>query len=325
MTLPITYQDIAEARARLSSLAVLTPLLRFPVLDALAGGTILIKPENLQRTGSFKFRGAYNRMSQIALEDRGNGVVACSSGNHAQGVAEAARLLGMSATIVMPSDAPQTKLKRTEALGAKLVLYNRDKDDRDAIAADLCSATGATLVHPFNDPGIMAGQGTIGAEIAEQSRGLGLLPDQVLVGASGGGLASGLAVALAQDLPSAEVHTVEPEDFDDYARSLKAGQVERNSRTSGSVCDALLSPAPGSICFSVLKQLAAEGISVSDSEVVEAVAFAFEELKLVVEPGGAVGLAAVLAKKVQTEGKVTCVVLTGGNTDPDFLLRASST
>ncbi|MBD8890458.1 threonine ammonia-lyase [Roseibium litorale] len=323
MTLPITYQDIEHARARLHGVAVVTPLLRFPVLDALTGGTVLIKPENLQRTGSFKFRGAYNRLSQIPDADRPNGVVACSSGNHAQGVAEAARLLGMSATIVMPADAPQMKLRRTREYGAQVITYDRDTQDREAIAADLCAESGATFVHPYNDRGIIAGQGTIGAEIAEQAKAMELLPDAVLAGASGGGLTSGIAVALASDLPGALMHTVEPEGFDDLARSLRSGSIEQNTRTSGSVCDALLAKAPGDLTFPILKNLGGEGLQVSDREALAAVAFALNELKLVTEPGGVVGLAAVLSGKISCEGRVICVVLTGGNADLETLLRYS--
>ncbi|SHM17400.1 threonine ammonia-lyase [Roseibium suaedae] len=322
MTLPVTFQDITDARARLNGVAVQTPLLRFPVLDALVGGTVLVKPENLQRTGSFKFRGAYNRLSQIPEADRAKGVVACSSGNHAQGVAEAARLLGMSATIVMPSDAPQMKLRRTRELGAELVTYDRDTDDRDAIAAELCAKTGATFVHPFNDTGVIAGQGTAGAELVEQAAALGLKPETVLAGASGGGLASGVAIALAASLPDARMVTVEPEGFDDLARSLDSGRLEQNQKTSGSICDALLSKAPGDLGLTILQALKARGVEVSDQEVLAAVAFAFTELKMVIEPGGAVGLAALLSRKVDVGKKIVGLVVTGGNADPDMLLRA---
>ncbi|MTH97793.1 threonine/serine dehydratase [Roseibium sp. RKSG952] len=320
-----TRSDIRAAQDRLDHVAVRTPLLRFPVLDERVGATVLVKPENLQRTGSFKFRGAYNRLSLIPEEKRKAGVVACSSGNHAQGIAEAARLFSMPATIVMPSDAPAIKLKRTRDFGARVVTYDRATEDREAIAARICADTGGTFVHPFDDPGVIAGQGTVGAEIAAQSRDQGLVPDMVIACTGGGGLSSGIALALQSDLPECVFHTSEPAGFDDYRRSLTSGHREKNGALGGSVCDALLSETPGALGFRILRACAGEGYVVSDSQALEAVAFAFTELKLVVEPGGAVALAALLSGQADVAGKIVSVVLTGGNIDPDVLSRALDT
>jgi threonine dehydratase len=283
---------------------------------------VFIKAENLQRTGSFKFRGAFNRLSLIPAEERAAGVVACSSGNHAQGVAEAARILGMPATIVMPVDAPATKLARTRGYGAKVVAYDRRTEDRDAIAAAIAGETGATFVHPFNDPGVIAGQGTIGLEIAEDCAAHGLKPDAVLAGCSGGGLVSGIALALEELAPEAAVHTVEPAGFDDYARSIAAGEIRRNEAVDGSICDALLAPAPGDIGFQIARRRLAPGIVVTDEEALAAVAFAARDLKLVVEPGGAVALAAMLAGRIPTAGRTVVAVVSGGNIDDAMLMRA---
>jgi threonine dehydratase len=282
---------------------------------------VFLKPETLQRTGSFKFRGAYNKLSSIPADRRAGGVVAYSSGNHAQGVASAARLLGMRATIVMPADAPRAKRERTKALGAEVILYDRDKEDRAAIARRIAEESGATIVPPFDDPLIIAGQGTIGREIAEDLAAQNLEPDVVLVGCSGGGLAAGIALGLKARVPDAMFYTVEPEEFDDTRRSFLSGQRECNPRMSGSICDALLTNTPGEITFPINRSLIGQGITVSDSEVGRAVRFAFEELKLVVEPGGAVGLGAMLAGKVELRGKVAVGVLSGGNVDAELFGR----
>lgn len=320
----VSFEDIEAAAGRLRGEALLTPLLRHPLLDERTGARVFIKPENLQRSGSFKFRGAFNCLSQIPVSERARGVVACSSGNHAQGVAASARLLGMPATIVMPADAPAIKLERTRGYGATVVTYDRDKEDRDAIATRLCAETGARLVHPFNDPAVIAGQGTVGLELADQAAALGVQLDDVLAPTGGGGLSSGIALALAHKSPAARFHTVEPELFDDYKRSLEAGTPQSNTARSGSICDALLSESPGEIGFSILRELAGEAVTVSDEEALDAVAFAFTELKLVVEPGGAVALAALLAGKLPLKGKTVGIVLTGGNIDPQMLMRALS-
>lgn len=322
---PPVFQDIRDAQQRIAGEAVVTPLLRSAFLDTLTGGTVLLKAENLQRTGSFKFRGAFNRLSLIPEGDRHRGVVACSSGNHAQGVAEAARVLGMPATIVMPQDAPQAKLDRTRRSGARVVTYRRGVDDRDVLALEIARETGATMVHPYNDAGVIAGQGTIGAEVAEQAAAMGLVPDAMLTCAGGGGMTGGIALALETLLPDCELLPVEPEGFDDHGRSLVGGTVVANPSESGSVCDALLARQPGEIGFSITSRRARRGLAVSDAEALAAVAFAFRELKLVVEPGGAVCLAAVLSGRLPVKGRVVALTLSGGNIDADMMAKALAT
>jgi threonine dehydratase len=275
----------------------------------------------LQRTGSFKFRGAYNAMAQLDAAQRRTGVVAFSSGNHAQGVAAAARLLGIRATIVMPSDAPRLKRARTEAFGAEVISYDRNGEDRAAIAARVVKERGATLVPPYDDPQIIAGQGTIGHEIADDLAALGLAPEIVVVGASGGGLAAGVALGVKSRAPAAMIYAVEPEGFDDTVRSFKSGHRETNPRLSGTICDALMSNTPGELTFPITQALIGQGVTASDAEVAAAVRFAFEELKLVVEPGGVIGLAALLAGKPVVKGKVVVGILSGGNVDPDLFAK----
>ena len=320
----VSIEDIEAAAVRIRGEAVLTPLLRHPVLDERTGARVFIKPESLQRSGSFKFRGAFNCLRQVPEGDRSKGVVACSSGNHAQGVAASAQLLGMPATIVMPADAPAIKLERTRGYGATVVTYDRENEDRESIAARLCAETGATFVHPFNDPAVIAGQGTVGLEMAAQAAQTGVELDDVLACTGGGGLSSGIALALAFKSPVTVFHTVEPAQFDDYKRSLEAGALLTNPAKSGSICDALLSETPGEVGFSILRQFAGEGVTVTDEEVLDAVAFAFTELKLVVEPGGAAALAACLCGKLPLKGKNVGLVLTGGNIDPKMLFTALS-
>jgi threonine dehydratase len=316
-----TAADIAAAAKRLFGVAVRTPLINAPVLDERLGARVFLKAETFQRTGSFKFRGAYNKVSSIPGERRGAGVVAYSSGNHAQGVAAAARLLGMLATIVMPSDAPRLKRERTLALGAEVVLYDRNSEDRAAIAKKIVTERGATLVPPYDDPLIIAGQGTIGIEIVEDLALLGLKPDIVVVGASGGGLAAGISLGVKARVPAAKFYTVEPDGFDDTLRSFKSGQREHNERMSGSICDALMSNTPGELTFPITRELIGAGMTASDSEVARAVRYAFEELKLVVEPGGAIGLAALLAGKLDVKGKVVVGILSGGNVDAELFAK----
>ena len=313
-----TFADVDLAADRIRGVAVRTPLINAPVLDERLRARVFLKTETLQRTGSFKFRGAYNKISSIAPERRAGGVVAYSSGNHAQGVAAAAKLNGMRATIVMPADAPLAKRQRTQALGAEVVLYDRDREDRAAIAHKIADERGATLVPPFDDPLIIAGQGTIGREIVEDLSTLGLKPDLVLVGCSGGGLIAGTALGVKARVPDAVFYAVEPAGFDDTLRSFASGNRERNARMSGSICDALLTDRPGEITFPINRALVGQGLTVTDEEVARAVRYAFEELKLVVEPGGAVGLAAMLAGKVELAGKIVAGVLSGGNVDAEM-------
>jgi threonine dehydratase len=320
ITLP-TAADIEAAAKRLDGIAVRTPLINAPVLDERLGARVFLKAETTQRTGSFKFRGAYNKISSIPPEQRAAGVVAYSSGNHAQGVAAAAKLLGMRATIVMPADAPRLKRERTAALGAEIILYDRDKEDRAAIAKKIVNERGATLVPPYDDPLIIAGQGTIGREIVEDLGQLLLEPEIVVVGASGGGLAAGISLGIKSRVPAAKFYTVEPEGFDDTLRSFASGKREANARMSGSICDALMSNTPGELTFPINRELIGAGLTASDTEVAAAVRYAFQELKLVVEPGGAIGLAALLAGKLDVKGKVVVGILSGGNVDAELFAK----
>ena len=316
-----TFGDILAARRRLGTLACRTPLIEHPALNALVGARVLLKAENLQRVGAFKFRGAYNKVAQVDKAAFPGGVVACSSGNHAQGVAAAATLMGFKSVIVMPADAPRLKIARTRAFGAEVVAYDRAREDRDAIARDLCTRRQAALVHPFDDPDVIAGQGTAGLEMMEQAEAIGATPDIVLVGASGGGLIGGVSIAVKEKSPATAIYSVEPAGFDDLARSLKGGARERNARLSGSICDALLAATPGELTFEVAKRNLAGGLSVTDDEAKAAVRHAFEELKLVLEPGGAVSLAAILAGKLPSRGKTVAAVLSGGNIDPTLFAQ----
>src|SRR5499427_1221790 len=296
--LPVNLADIDLAANVVAPYAVRTPLLSFPVLNERVGAKVFLKPEMLQRTGSFKFRGAFNKLSSIPQAQRGGGVVAFSSGNHAQGVAAAAKILNMQATIVMPSDAPLSKRERTKSYGAEVVLYDRDKEDREAIAGGIASKRGATLVRPYDDPFVIAGQGTAGREIAEDMAARGLSPDIVVAPASGGGLIAGVATAVKSRFPNAEVVVAEPKGYDDHALSLKVGHREPHPVAARTICDALMAAMPGELTFSINSKLLARGVSASDEEVAAAVAFAYRELKLVVEPGGAVGLAALLSGRI---------------------------
>jgi threonine dehydratase len=318
---PPTAADVDNAAQKLAGVAIRTPLVNSPVLDARLGARVFLKAETLQRTGSFKFRGAYNKISSIAQDRKANGVVAYSSGNHAQGVAHAAALCNMPAVIVMPSDAPKAKRERTAALGAEVVLYDRDTEDRAAIARGIAQKRGAVLVPPFDDPFVIAGQGTAGREICEDLDKLGLEPDVAVVGASGGGLIAGIALAMKARVPGMKFYSAEPEGFDDTMRSFKSGQREVNPRMSGTICDALMTSTPGVITWEINRRLVGDGVSASDEEVGRAVAFAFRELKLVVEPGGAIGLAALLAGKLDVKGKVVVAVLSGGNVDAELFHR----
>jgi threonine dehydratase len=311
-----TIADVRAARARLGTLAVRTPLIEHPALNNRTGGRVLLKAESLQRVGAFKFRGAYNKIAQIDHATYPGGVVACSSGNHAQGVAAAATLLGLKSLIVMPSDAPALKIERTRVFGGEVHLYDRLKEDREAIATTLCDERRAAFVHPFDDAQVIAGQGTVGLELMEQAAAQGALPDAVLASCSGGGLVTGMALAVKAARPATKVYSVEPAGFDDFARSLASGRRERNSALSGSICDALMAPMPGELTFALARELLAGGLAVTDAEVRDAVRFAFAELKLVLEPGGAAALAAVLAAKIETRGRTLACVLSGGNVDP---------
>lgn len=320
-TLP-TFADVEEAAERLQGQAVLTPLLESEELNRRCGGRILIKPEVLQRTGSFKFRGAYNRISRIPEAERPKGVVAYSSGNHAQGVAAAAARLGLPATIVMPADAPTIKLRNTRALGARVLTYDRYREVREEVAARVQAESGAAIVPPYDDPHVIAGQGTIGLEIMRQAEALGPRPEAVLAPCGGGGLTSGIALAVRHLSPETAVYAVEPEGFDDTTRSLAGGERASNDSSSRSICDALLAPTPGRLTFALNSRLGTRGLAVGDEAVREAMAFALRHLKLVVEPGGAVCLAALLSGSFEAAGRTLVIVLSGGNVDDERLVEA---
>lgn len=311
-----TAADVADAARLIAPVARRTPLLTLSELDAITGARVFLKAEPLQRTGSFKFRGAYNRLARLNETERKAGVVAMSSGNHAQGVATAAQLLGIPALIVMPKDSPVLKRERTAAAGAEIVLFDREKEDRVAIANRIAAERGATLVPPFDDFHIMAGQGTVGREIVEDLAAQGLKPDAVIVPVSGGGLLAGVALAVHEVAPAAKIYAGEPEGFDDHARSLASGKRVSNERLGGSICDGLLAHEPGELTFAVNQPRVAGGLVVSEDEVKRAVGFAFRELKLVVEPSGAVPLAALLAGRLDAKGQIVVAVLSGGNVDP---------
>jgi threonine dehydratase len=314
----IGIRDVEAAAERLKGVIVDTPLLWNAELDAIAGGRVWLKPELFQEIGSFKIRGAYNLMSQLTAEQAASGVVAWSSGNHAQGVALAGKLLGIQAAIVMPEDAPAAKLENTRQLGGEVITYDRYTGDREAIAREIAATRGAALVPSYEHADIIAGQGTVGLEIAEQSMALGQPAEQVLIPCSGGGLTAGCAIALTDRLPGVRVHPVEPEHYDDTTRSLARGERVCVGQASPSICDSLLVGSPGKINFDIMCDLTAPGLVVTDDQVREAMRFAFRHLKLVVEPGGAAGLAAVLSGKLDTQGKVTAVVLSGGNVDREL-------
>lgn len=311
----VQFADIEKAAERLSGYAVRTPVIESPALNALTGGRVLIKAECLQRTGSFKFRGAWNTISQLDPAIHKAGVVAFSSGNHAQGVAAAAQIKRLPALIVMPADTPAIKQDNTRSYGAEVVTYDRATEDREAIAARYVAERGAVLVPPFEHSDVIAGQGTAGLELAEEAQRLGVKLDDVLVPCSGGGLSAGIALAMEVRSPGTRVHTVEPAGFDDHARSLQSGLRETNARATGSICDALLAPQPGVMTFAINQPRLAEGLVASDAEAADAMRFAFETLKLVLEPGGAVALAAVLRGRLETRGRVIGVIASGGNAD----------
>ncbi len=314
---------IEAAAARLKGHARRTPLLSSPFLDEIAGRRLLVKAECLQHTGSFKFRGGWAALSALDPELRKRGVIAYSSGNHAQGVALAARAHGAPAVIVMPADAPKLKIDNTRALGAEVVLYDRaGGEDRDAVSAPLVESRGLTLIKPYDEPQVIAGQGTVGLEIAEQAAKDGITEADVLVCCGGGGLTSGIALALEDRAPKMRVRPAEPEGFDDVVRSQKAGTPQTNAAPSGSICDAILTPTPGDITWPILSRLCGTGITITDDEALHAMALAFQRLKIVVEPGGAAALAAALFHGDEIEGDAVIAVATGGNVDTEVFTQA---
>ena len=323
-TLP-GIDDVRAAAGRLVGRAVPTPLLESPAVNARLGGRLMVKAETLQRTGSFKFRGAYNTIVQLDAAARRAGVVSYSSGNHAQGVAAAAQLLGIPATIVMPADAPAIKIANTRGYGAEVVLYDRYRESREDTAQRIADARGAAIIPPFDHPHVIAGQGSAGLELVAQVAALGARLDALIVPCSGGGLAAGCALALAAESPGTLLSGAEPEGLDDLRRSLLAGERVGNDAAARSICDALLAPMPGQIPFAILRRLLAGGLAVSDADVLAAMAVAFADYKLVVEPGGAAALAAVLSGKLPLEGKTVAVIASGGNVDREVFAKALAT
>ena len=319
----IGFADIEAAAGRIEGHAVKTPLIESPALNERLGLRVLIKPETLQRVGAFKFRGAFNRLVQMSADERQRGVVAFSSGNHAQGVALAARLLGMPALIVMPSDAPTVKVEATRGYGAEIRLYDRLTENREAIAAAVAAERGAVVVPAFDDPAIIAGQGTVGLELFHQAQALGAALDTVIAPIGGGGLMAGTSLAIKTLSPATAVVGVEPAGFDDTLKSLQAGSRQVMQPTTRSLCDALETPAPGELTFPILQQTLADIAVVTDAEVADAMRLAFQMLKLVLEPGGSVGLAALLAGKIKyaQPGQTIGLVLSGGNVDPELFAR----
>ena len=311
---------IRAAAARMAGHARVTPLLNAPLLDAAAGRRILVKAECLQLTGSFKFRGGWSAISALDPATRARGVMAYSSGNHAQGVALAAARHGCAAVILMPADAPEVKIANTRAYGADVILYDRATEDRDALGAQLTAERGLSLIKPFDDTQVIAGQGTTGLEIAAQAKAAGVTDGVVIACCGGGGLSAGIALALEADAPGLRVQTAEPAGFDDVARSLRAGRIERNPQATGSICDAILTPAPGAVTFPILSRLCGPGLTVSDDQALRAMALAFTHLRIVLEPGGAVALAAALFAP-DLPDTVICTA-SGGNVDPETFRRA---
>jgi len=324
--LAITYPDIITASQRINGHAVVTPLIESALLNQRLGGRILFKAENLQRTGSFKFRGAFNKVCK--LYDQGlfnaefNGVVAYSSGNHAQGVAAAAKHFGIAATIIMPADAPQIKISNTKALGATVVLYDRNNEDRAAIGKQLADDHKLTLIPPYDDADIIAGQGTLGLEAAHQLEALNLRPDLAISPIGGGGLISGIATALKNHFPHIKIWGAEPQNYDDACRSLVADQRLANEPASASICDAIVTPIVGELTFPIMQHYLAGAKAVRQESVLQAMMCCMQDLKLIVEPGGCVGLAAILASQLEVRDKITLVILSGGNADPAMLTRA---
>ena len=316
---------IRAAAKRLEGHARHTPILTSPFLDEIAGRRVFVKAECLQHTGSFKFRGGWSAVSALTDNALKTGVIAFSSGNHAQGVALAAKRHGAPAVIIMPANAPQVKIDNTRALGAEVVLYDRATEDRDEIGARISQERGLTLIKPYDEPQVIAGQGTCGLEIAEDMNAAGVTDADVIVCCGGGGLTSGIALALATDAPGLRVRPAEPEGFDDVTRSLASGKIERNERLDGSICDAIVTPQPGNLTFPILKAHCGPGIVVTEDECLRAVGLAFERLRIVVEPGGAAALAAALFHPEASEGDAVIAVATGGNVDAAMFKRALDT
>ena len=298
-------------------------MLSSPFLDEMAGRRVLVKAENLQHTGSFKFRGGWSALSGMPESQRADGVIAYSSGNHGQGVAMAAAKFGVPAVILMPSDSPRLKIENTRALGAEVVLYDRLTESREDLGANISAERGLALVKPYDDPLVIAGQGTVGLEIVEQAVAEGVAKADVLVPCGGGGLTSGISITM--EGTGLRARPCEPEGFDDATRSLASGKREVNATQGGSICDAIVTNSPGEITFPIMLKNCGSGLVVSDGEAMRAVALAYQRLKIVLEPGGAVALAAALFHSDEIEGDAVIVVTTGGNVDTDVFTRCLET
>ena len=320
----MNFDMILAANARLSGKKRITPLLNSPFIDELVGRRTYIKAECLQHSGSFKFRGAFSAISALKIEEQQKGIIAYSSGNHAQGIAMAATMHNIKSTVIMPKDAPKIKIENTRKLGAEVILYDRYSESRETIGEKLQKKSGAVLIKPFDDPNVIAGQGTAGLEITEQAKELGIEEADLLVCCGGGGLTSGIALACSEQAKNFKVHPVEPHGYDDVARSLISGKREKNENNSNSLCDAIVTPSPGILTFPILKNYCHSGLVVSEDEVLKAMKIAFERLKIVIEPGGAVALAAALYHSDLLDSKTIVVVASGGNVDPETFAKALS-
>ncbi|TCS64211.1 threonine ammonia-lyase [Varunaivibrio sulfuroxidans] len=320
-----TFDDLRQAQARLHKQAVRTPLLESPLLNQRLGGRLLIKPEMTQKSGAFKFRGAYNAITALIERDPDlSGVITYSSGNHAQGVALSAALHGVAAVIIMPDDAPAAKIAKTRAYGAEVVHYRRGRESREEIGENLARERALTLVRPYDEPLVIAGQGTIGIEIAEDVQRLGLTLDAVIAPCGGGGMSAGIAIALETLLPDTALYTAEPEDFDDMARSLVAGARQSNASEGGSICDALMTPSPGELTFAINRHRVKAGLVASDADALDAMALLFDHFKVVSEPGGAISVATILNGAIDITGRTIVTVCSGGNVDHEIFIRALS-
>ena len=322
----ITIDDVRAAAQRLSDQAIVTPLLESPFINEIAGKRVLIKAECMQRTGSFKFRGAWSAISALDNESRDRGVLAFSSGNHAQGIALAAQIAGIDAVIIMPNDAPQLKIDNTRSFGAEVVLYDRPGgENREQLGETLAQERGLHLIKPYDNAYVMAGQGTCGLEIAAQAKAMGIDSANVLACCGGGGLTSGIAIALEADAPSFDVRPVEPRDYDDVIRSQVAGTRQFVTKWESTICDAIVTPAPGELTFPIIHRLCKTGLTVTDQEALQAMGHALQRLKVVAEPGGAVALAAALFHSAKLDADTIIAVISGGNTDAITLQQAINT
>jgi threonine dehydratase len=324
MKLPVTYNDVLSAAEQIAGYAIYTPILESPQLNEMLGGRLLVKAESLQLAGSFKFRGAYNRISRLSEEEKKFGVVAFSSGNHAQGVALASKILSIPAVIVMPKDAPQLKIDNTRSFGAEIIFYDRASENREKISQQLAKERNATLVPSYDDPYIIAGQGTVGLEIVKQVSEMGAHLDVLISPCGGGGLISGTALAFSREFPLVEIYSAEPEGFDDTLRSLAAGERLPIVGNPSTFCDSLMLPIPGEITFPINMELLKGGFAIKDIDTARAMAMAFQFLKIVLEPGGAIALAAVINGSFDCKNKTVCVICSGGNVDSHVFKKAIS-